>query len=99
MARLLVHGVSSAFHRERYRQAWIEEFLDSGGFNIEIEAHTRRVGDLLDVDVAAAPKDLGEAFREYLHEQLEGDPEGHILSALAAEIMEKAREKLLAAEG
>jgi DNA repair exonuclease SbcCD nuclease subunit len=99
MVKLIVHNVSSAFSREPLRKVWQQLFADAGGFDLEVVAQTRRVGELLDVEFAAPPVDLGQAFAEFLTEQdFKDAKERQELIELGRDVLTSARAKLIEQE-
>lgn len=99
MVRLVIQNVSAAFSKSRLRLDWQEAFAASEGFDLEIVAQTRRVGELLDVEFAAPPVDLSSAFSEFLSEQtFSSEEERRDLIELGAEVLTSARERLQAQE-
>lgn len=99
MARVIIKSVSAAFSKSRLRLDWQEVFAAAGGFDLEIVAQTRHVGELLDVEFAAPPVDLSSAFSQFLAEQsFSSEEERQELLELGGEVLTAAREKLQAQE-
>lgn len=99
MAKIVVTNVPAVFSRSHLRADWRVAFADAGGFDIDVQALTRRVGELTDVEFAAPPVDLAEAFAVFLGEQdFPSDVERDAMAGLGASVLASAREKLSALE-
>jgi DNA repair exonuclease SbcCD nuclease subunit len=99
LGKLVISNASAALNRSRLRLDWQERFAQAGGFDLEIVTHTRRVGELLDVEFAAPPVNLAEAFAAFLGEQsFDSEQERKRLAELGREVLAAARERLDAAE-
>lgn len=99
MLRLRLLNVSAELDRTRARDAWRRRFRDHGGFYLDAVTQTRRIRELLDIEFAAPPVDLGAALRDFIEEQpFAGDDEKERVLALADEIYAEAQEKVVASK-
>jgi len=99
MLRISLHNVSPELDRSRSQQAWDREFRQRGGFHLETTVRTKRVEELLSIEFAAAPADVARGFLDFMVEQELGDEtERKELLDTAGQVMEEARERLIAQE-
>lgn len=100
MVRIVLRNVSAELDRRGAQKAWQETFIGRGGLELDITTQTREVSELLDVEFAAAPKKLDEAFAEFVSAQeYDDDEEKAEMGKLAALVMAEAHEKLLKLDG
>lgn len=98
--KLLVHNVSAAFAKSHLKPDWQKVFQAGGGLDLDISAPTRLVGELLDVEFAAPPIHLAEAFTAFLREQeFSTDAERDELIELGTQALDHARDRLAELEG
>ena len=99
MVRVVLTNVSTELDRSRSRAQWQRIFREAGGFFLDVVSQTRRVVELLDVQFAAPPVNIGESFQEFLgQQQYESESEREAMLKLGAEVMAAAHEKLLSQE-
>lgn len=96
MLRLRLLNVSAELDRSRARDVWRRRFRDRGGFYLDAITQTRRIRELLDIEFAAPPVDLGAALREFIDEQpFADDGEKERITDLADEIYSEAQESVV----
>jgi DNA repair exonuclease SbcCD nuclease subunit len=99
MVRLALTNVSAELDRSRAHTQWMRAFRAAGGMHLETVTQTRRVVELLDVEFAAPPVNISEAFEEFLSAQsYSDDDERRAMLGLGADVMAVAHEKLLTQE-
>ena len=97
MMRVSLENVSPDLDRARSTAAWEKEFRRRGGLHFEAAVKTRQVQELLSVEFAAAPDDIGKGFLDFLGNQDLGEDEEAILEEAGA-VMAEARDRLIAQE-
>ena len=100
IVKLLVHNVSAAFAKSHLKPDWQGVFQAADGLDLDISAPTRLVGELLDVEFAAPPVHLAEAFGAFLSEQeFTSDAERDELIEMGTQALDRARDRLAELEG
>jgi DNA repair exonuclease SbcCD nuclease subunit len=91
--RLVLNSVSPDLDRSRSQSLWEKEFRTRGGLHFEALARTKKMEELLNVEFSKAPSDIVRGFVDFIQEE-DAD-----LKEEAGEIMQEAREKIMAQEG